>query len=158
MGYDVSGAAGYTTLGQSGSDIRAQHGVATWSTVSDERVKKDITDATAGLSFINDLRPRTFKYKAKGDIPKEFDSYEEGSTEAYKNEFTNHGFIAQEVKEAIDNHPELKDGFKMWDVREHSGQQEVGEAAVIPVLVKAVQELSTQVDELKAEIQILKGE
>ena len=46
----------------------------------------------------------------------------------------------------------------MWDVREHSGQQEVGEAAVIPVLVKAVQELSTQVDELKAEIQTLKGE
>jgi cell division protein FtsB len=45
----------------------------------------------------------------------------------------------------------------MWDVRE-TGQQEVGEAAVIPVLVKAVQELSTQVDELKAEITTLKGE
>ena len=45
----------------------------------------------------------------------------------------------------------------MWDVRE-TGQQEVGETAVIPVLVKAVQELSTQVDELKQELKTLKGE
>ena len=45
----------------------------------------------------------------------------------------------------------------MWDVRK-TGQQEVGETAVIPILVKAVQELSTQVDELKAEITTLKGE
>jgi hypothetical protein len=157
FGFNINAVAGYTTLGQGVDDIRAAHGNTTWSTVSDERVKKDITDAEAGLSFINDLRPRTFKYKAKGDLPKEFDAYEKGSTETYKNEFTNHGFIAQEVKEAVDNHPELQDGFKMWDVRE-TGQQEVGEAAVIPVLVKAVQELSTQVDELKAEIQTLKGE
>jgi hypothetical protein len=157
IGYNVTGDTGYTTLGNQSSDIRAANGNTTWSTVSDKRVKKDITDAEAGLSFINDLRPRTFKYKAKGDLPEEFDAYEEGSTEAYKNEFINHGFIAQEVKEAVDNHPELKDGFKMWDVRE-TGQQEVGEAAVIPVLVKAVQELSTMVDELKAEITTLKGE
>jgi len=158
LGYELTATGGYTTLGVATSDIRAAHGNTTWSTVSDKRVKKDITDAEAGLSFINDLRPRTFKYKAKGDLPEEFDAYEEGSTETYKNEFTNHGFIAQEVKEAVDNHPELKDGFKMWDVREHSGQQEVGEAAVIPILVKAVQELSTTVDELKAEIITLKGE
>ena len=158
IGYEIVATGGYTTLGLTTLDIRAAHGNTTWSTVSDKRVKKDITDAEAGLSFINDLRPRTFKYKTKGDLPEEFDAYEEGSTETYKNEFTNHGFIAQEVKEAVDNHPELKDGFKMWDVREHSGQQEVGEAAVIPVLVKAVQELSTMVDELKQELKTLKGE
>ena len=39
----------------------------------------------------------------------------------------------------------------MWNVRE-SGQQEVGEAAVIPVLVKAIQELSTQVEKLKVKL------
>jgi len=125
------------------------------ATVSDERVKKDIKDAEAGLSFINDLRPRTFNYKAKGDIPEEFKGYEKDSTEPYKFSTTNHGFIAQEVKETIDNHPEIKDGFSMWDVRE-TGQQEVGETAVIPILVKAVQELSMQVEELKAKLN--KGE
>ena len=157
IGYGISAAGGYTTVGLGVDDIRAAHGVATWSTVSDERVKKDIQDSEAGLSFINDLRPRIFKYKTKGDLPKEFDSYEEGSTEVYKNSKTNHGFIAQEVKEAIEKHPELKDGFRMWDVRE-TGQQEVGETAVIPILVKAVQELSAKCDSLQAEINILKGE
>ena len=53
---------------------------------SDIRVKKDIKDAEAGLSFINDLRPVTFNYKTKGEIPDNFKGYEEGSTEAYKNE------------------------------------------------------------------------
>ena len=143
MGYGLTAVSGYTTLGITTSDIRAAHGNTTWSTVSDERVKKDITDSTAGLSFI------TFKYKNKGDLPEEFNGYEEGSTEAYKNSNTNHGFIAQEVKAAIDSHSEITDGFKMWDVRE-SGQQEVGEAAVIPILVKAIQELSEKVAALEA--------
>jgi hypothetical protein len=155
IGYNIDGEAGYTTVGQAGSDIRAAHGNVTWATVSDERVKKDITDSTAGLSVINDLRPRTFKYKNKGDIPEAFSDYEEGSTETYKNTYINHGFIAQEVKEVIDNHPELKDGFKMWDIRENTGQQEVGEAAIIPILVKSVQELSAKNDSLETSNQAL---
>ena len=155
LGYGLSAVGGYTTIGIASSDIRAQNGVATWATVSDRRVKKDIEDSTAGLSFINDLRPRTFNYKNKGDLPEEFNGYEKDSTEPYKFSDTNHGFIAQEIKETIDNHPEIKDGFKMWNVME-SGQQEVAEAALIPMLVKSIQELSTQVDELKAKLN--KGE
>ena len=150
LGYNLTCAAGYTTVGDNANDIRAANGTATWATISDERVKKDITDSTAGLSFINDLRPRTFNFKAKGDLPKEFGGYEEGSTEAYKNDKTNHGFIAQEVKAVIDNHTEITDGFKMWDVRD-TGQQEVAEAALIPMLVKAIQELSAEVQKLKGE-------
>jgi len=157
FGHGIAGVAGYTTVGVDTNDIRAAHGNVTWATVSDERVKKDITDSTAGLSVINDLRPRTFKYKNKGDIPEAFAAYEEGSTETYKNTFTNHGFIAQEVKSVVDNHPELKDGFKMWDIREHDGQQEVGEAAIIPILVKAVQELSAKVEAQQSEIDTLKN-
>ena len=45
----------------------------------------------------------------------------------------------------------------MWDVRE-TGQQEVGETAIIPMLVKAIQELSAKCDSLQSEINILKGE
>ena len=148
LGYDVNGAGGYTTIGQSGSDIRAAHGVATWATVSDERYKKDIVDSTTGLSFINALQPRTFKYKNLGELPETFNAYKEGSTEVFKNSNTNHGFIAQEVKAAIDADDSIKDGFKLWDDRE-DGSQEVAEAALIPVLVKAIQELSAASDELK---------
>jgi trimeric autotransporter adhesin len=151
IGYDVNGAAGYTTIGQSGSDIRAAHGNITWATVSDERYKKDITDSTAGLSFINALRPRTFKYKTLGELPETFNAYEADSTKVFKNSNTNHGFIAQEVKAAIDADDSIKDGFRLWDDRE-DGSQEVAEAALIPVLVKAIQELSAQVEELKSQI------
>ena len=150
MGYNIDCAGGYTTLGQSGSDIRAAHGNVTWATVSDQRYKKDIVDSTAGLSFINALQPRTFKYKTLGELPETFIAYEADSTEAFKNTQTNHGFIAQEVKAAIDADDSLKDGFRLWDDRE-DGSQEVAEAALIPVLVKAIQELTARLETLEGE-------
>jgi hypothetical protein len=156
IGYDVTGAAGYTTLGKSASDIRAIHGNVTWATVSDQRYKKDIVDSTAGLSFINALQPRTFKYKTLGELPETFRAYEADSTEVFKNTQTNHGFIAQEVKAAIDADDSIKDGFRLWDDRE-DGSQEVAEAALIPVLTKAIQELSTQLDAALARITTLEG-
>ena len=149
LGHSLAAAAGYTTVGYAGSDIRAQNGVATWATVSDERYKKDIVDSEAGLSFINALRPRTFKYKNLGELPETFRAYEEGSTEVFKNSETNHGFIAQEVKAAIDADNNIKDGFRLWDERD-DGAQEVGEAALIPVLVKAIQELTARVAALES--------
>ena len=76
---------------------------------------------------------------------------------------TNHGFIAQ-VKTAIDNHPEIKDGFKMWsqDYREDEdgnaiadGRQRVAPAELIPILTKAIQELSAKNDALETRIAAL---
>jgi len=66
------------------------------------------------------------------------------------NDKTNHGFVAQEVKVAIDNHPELKDGFDMWMEDEADGRQRLGPSALIPVLVKAIQELSARVAALES--------
>ena len=62
-----------------------------------------------------------------------------------------HGFIAQEVKEVIDNHDELKDGFKMWKLKD-DGTQTVADGNLIPILVKAVQELSTEINNLKQQL------
>ena len=144
IGNGVTGAGGFTTLGQSTDDIRAENGVATWNTVSDERFKKDIVDSTAGLSFIKALKPRTFKYKTRGELPETFNAYKADSTDVFKNTNTNHGFIAQEVKAAIDAESGLKDGFKLWGERA-DGSQEIGEAALIPMLVKAIQELEARI-------------
>ena len=148
IGYDIYAEGGYTTVGNSTSDIRAAHGTATWATVSDQRYKKDIVDSTAGLSFINALQPRTFKYKTLGELPETFSAYEEGSTEVFKNSDTNHGFIAQEIKAAIDADSSIADGFKLWDDRD-DGSQEVAEAALIPILVKAIQELTARITTLE---------
>jgi hypothetical protein len=148
IGFDVAGATNYTTLGKGTDDIRAAHGNVTWATVSDERYKKDIVDSTAGLSFINALQPRTFKYKNLGELPETFSAYEADSTEVFKNSNTNHGFIAQEIKAAIDADSSIKDGFRLWDDRE-DGSQEVAEAALIPILVKAIQELTARIETLE---------
>jgi hypothetical protein len=156
LGYNVTGEGGYTTLGDSTNEIRAAHGNVTWATVSDERYKKDIVDSTAGLSFINALQPRTFKYKTLGELPEAFRAYKADSTEVFKNSNTNHGFIAQEIKAAIDADSSIADGFKLWDGRE-DGSQEVAEAALIPVLVKALQELSAKNDALEARLTTLEG-
>ncbi len=157
IGFQVGGTAGYTTIGKTTDDIRAQHGVANWTTVSDERFKKNIQTSDAGLAVINDLRPVTYNWKTKGEVPEWSKIYEAGSNEQYKNSKLNHGFIAQEVKAVIDSHSELKNGFTMWDERP-DGQQEVGETAIVPILVKAVQELSATVTTLQQEINTLKGE
>jgi len=157
LGHGVGGAGGYTTVGNGSDDIRAANGNVTWATVSDERYKKDIVDSTAGLSFVNALQPRTFKYKNKGELPSTFSAYKADSTEVFKNSDTNHGFIAQEVKAAIDSDSSIKDGFRLWDDRD-DGSQEVAEAALIPVLVKAMQELSTKVDTLTLHSSVLEQE
>ena len=154
LGHSLAAATGYTTVGHGNSDIRAAHGVATWAAVSDERYKKDIVDSEAGLSLINALRPRTFKYKTLGELPETFRTYKADSTEVFKNSETNHGFIAQEVKAAIDADSSIKDGFRLWAERD-DGAQEVAEAALIPVLVKAIQELSEQNAALTARIAAL---
>ena len=82
-------------------------------------------------------------------------SYVEGSDERVMNSDgeINHGFIAQEVKTAIDNHSELKDGFDMWseeNIEGGGGRQRVAPAALIPILVKAIQELSAEIETLKS--------
>jgi len=86
-------------------------------------------------------------YSFPGFIPT--NKQTKGSTDVFKNSNINHGFIAQEVKIAIDAHSELKDGFKLWDERDDGGQ-EVAESALIPILVKAIQELSEKIAALEA--------
>jgi hypothetical protein len=45
----------------------------------------------------------------------------------------------------------------MWDDDDDTGQQRVGETALVPVLVKAIQELSAQNAELTTRITALEG-
>ena len=112
-------------------------------------MKEEITTSTAGLSFVNDLRPVTFKWKKEKDIPTNLKGYVEGSEKRYKTDTTEHGFIAQEVKTVIDAHPELKDGFSMWGSEGGDGRQRIGDGALVPMLVKAIQELSAKVTALE---------
>jgi hypothetical protein len=143
------------TFGAGSTDSNIAAGATTITAPSDERYKENIADSTAGLSFINDLRPVTFQWKKEKDVPSNHRSYVEGSDKRVMNSDgeINHGFIAQEVKTAIDNHSELKDGFDMWseeNIEGGGGRQRVAPAALIPMLVKAIQELSAEIETLKS--------
>ena len=152
LGYNVTGTGSSTfTFGNAGSDTTCSFGSTTWSNPSDARIKEDIKDEEIGLSFINDLRPRTFRYRKEKDIPEALNTYVADSEERLISDKYQHGFVAQEVKEAIDKHSGLKDGFGMWTEDEADGKQRVGDTAVIPMLVKAIQELSAEVTKLKGE-------
>ena len=161
LGYSATGATNNSlTIGYGSTDSAFVMGnTGDWYAPSDERLKEEIQDETIGLAFINDLRPRTFRWKKRKDIAEELSwKYEdENPEERVMNGKYNHGFIAQEVKATLDNH-NLKDGFGFWMQDDTAGnQQRVGGSELIPILVKAIQELKTELDAAKARIETLEG-
>jgi len=127
---------------------------ASWTRSSDERLKKDInTNEDCGLDFINDLRTVTFKWKAPSEQPEEFTSHDPEKTEPkYKDKL--YGFIAQEVKTALDKHNITN--FNGWnsapDGDNNSIQGISYEMFVVP-LVKSIQELSKKVEDLEKKLE-----
>ena len=69
-----------TTIGATTDDTAFTNGATSLSAPSDQRYKENIETSTAGLGFINDLRPVTYKWKMKKIYLLTTESYEEGST------------------------------------------------------------------------------
>jgi hypothetical protein len=142
---------GQATLTLDGADT-------SWSATSDSRLKKDVADSTVGLNFIKSLRPVTFKWNAKNAVDNSLPQYNADSSDpVYGEGKAHHGFIAQEVKAVIDAHSDVANGHNIW-VEDPDGTQQVAPSALIPMLVKAVQELSATITTLQQEINTLKGE
>ena len=134
----IGTSAGNATLALDGSDT-------SWAASSDSRLKKDVADCAVGLDFIKDLRPITYKWDAKDAIANTLPQYDADSSDpVYGSGKTQHGFIAQEVKTAIDAHSGLKNGFTMWS-EDPNGTQQIAPAALIPMLVNAIQELEARI-------------
>jgi hypothetical protein len=110
----------------------------TISGISDGRLKENIRDLDVGLSAVMALKPRRFDWKKEsGNDGKEV-----------------MGFIAQEVETLF---PELIDEFKKGEDSESDITYKTLRQDFIPLLVKAMQEQQVQIQELKAEIEILKN-
>ena len=157
IGSGVTAGTEVVTIGKALDYITCDFGEnATWShAASDRRAKKDIIDNTLGLSFINDLKTVTFKRKPQSEYPEEFECYDAEATERKNPDNIHYGFIAQDVKEAMDKAG--LDKFPAWKVSE-AGCQSLGETEFITPLVKAVQELSAKIDTIQTEINNLKAE
>ena len=103
----------------------------------------------------------TYNWKKKKDVDSSITGYyEEGSEDpvlghTYGTKL--HGFIAQECKTAIDNHSDsFGDGFNLWRQGDH-GMQTIAQGELVPMLVKAIQELSAQNAALTARIEALES-
>ena len=115
------------------------------TSLSDERDKKDITDLEYGLDFIESLQPKQFvwdnrtetaitKDEEGNDVTEEIHSANKG-----KKDF---GFIAQDVQ-TLDN-----DILRLvYD--ENPDKLEISYGKLVPILVKAVKELSDKVKALE---------
>ena len=104
------------------------------TSLSDARDKKDVTDLRAGLDFVKALRPVEFVWD---------DRDEEG-----RHDVADFGFIAQDLKAAQED-VEMADVLKLvYD--ENPEKLEASYGKLLPILVKAIQELSAEVEALKA--------
>jgi hypothetical protein len=152
MGLNVVGNADDSfCFGNGSTDSAIAFGATSITAPSDIRLKEDIEDEVVGLDFINELRPVTFRWKKAKDVPEELSAHVSASEKRIMNGKYNHGFISQEVKEVIDNNPDIKEGFDMWTEDEADGRQRIGESALIPMLVKSIQELTARIEELEGE-------
>ena len=154
---DNQTAIGYQATTDSANDIAIGNtsvdeikGQVDFSTFSDERIKTNIIDGDLGLNFINMLKTRKFNKVCPADYP---DSIRKPADEsaAFTDSQTNKiwdGLIAQEVKSAIDS---CSTTFSGWNEESNSKQLVTYSTLVIP-LIKAVQELSEQVEELKSKL------
>jgi hypothetical protein len=97
--------------------------------ISDVRTKENIVDSKDGLDIINALRPVRFDFK-------------EGFGFERKNQL---GFIAQEVEKVF---PDIVDEWK-FKPEDEITYKTVGPSGLIPVLVKAIQELEARIKELE---------
>ena len=107
--------------------------VQTISTLSDARDKTDIQELPEGLAFIDSLNPVKFQWQTRDGNGKD------GTYEA--------GFIAQELQSA---QSEADADYLGLVMDENPDRLEASYGKLVPMLVKAIQELKSEVEQLKA--------
>jgi hypothetical protein len=122
-------------------------GQVSWSTLSDGRFKKDVKEDVAGLAFIQQLRPVSYVVDtdAQDKLLRRPDSLQlkQARTPAIRQT----GFIAQEVEQVVKTAGYT---FNAVDApQEGRGHYSLRYADFVVPLVRAVQELSAQVEELQ---------
>jgi hypothetical protein len=89
-------ATGYIVAGNTPGGIYQGNNSASWSTTSDQRLKKNIADNHVGLDAINAVRVRNFEYR----LPEEVDAELDASC-AINKEGIQLGVIAQELQTVL---------------------------------------------------------
>jgi trimeric autotransporter adhesin len=149
---------GYNTKGTASDQVRIGNtsvtsigGQVAWSNLSDGRFKKELRSDVAGMDFIRQLKP--VSYIVDKDALNKFlgipDSMRASTSETERNT-RQVGFVAQEVEAIMKN-----SGFVFSGIESPKNENDLyairyGEF-VVP-LVKAMQELMAEVDQLKEQL------
>jgi len=120
-------------INPNGGGVYQGNNSSTWSTTSDQRLKKNIVDNTNGLSKITSIRVRNFEYK----LPEEVTELD--SSCAVANTGVQLGVIAQELQQIL---PECVK-------TESTGVMTVDTDNLTWYLVNAIKELKAEIDLLK---------
>lgn len=121
----------------------------TITSLSDARDKKNIKPLTMGLDFIMKLQPRQFNWDKR-------EWYENNISDGSKTEnFPTAGFIAQELDSAQN---EFSAEWLKLVMKDNPDKWEATYGNLLPVIVKALQELKSENDRLKEENTVLTGE
>ena len=146
LGNDATcNAANQITLGNS-SVTALRCADTTIASLSDQRDKTDIVDSSYGLDFVRTLRPVQFKWQRRDLVAGDSTSSHNGKTRV--------GFIAQELQAAMPaNENDVLD--LVYDVNPERIEAKYGN--LIPILTKAVQDLSAANDVLVARVAALES-
>jgi hypothetical protein len=133
---------------------------------SDAREKTDVADASLGLSFINALRPVSYKWiEGSKEVVRQVFRDTQGNeceptasdavpseiiTKSIPGQRTHWGLLAQEVKAACDSAGVDFGGWVLTEKDNQDSQQALRYDQFIAPLIKAVQELSKKVADLEA--------
>ena len=141
----ICSAANQITLGNS-SVTALRCGATTIASLSDQRDKTDIVDSSYGLDFVSTLRPVQFKWDRRNLVAGDETSIMNGKSRV--------GFIAQELQAAMPNNEnDILD--LVYDVNPERIEAKYGN--LIPILTKAIQDLSTANDALTARVAALES-
>ncbi len=110
--------------------------------LSDIRIKKDVADLTDGLDIVKQLKPKTFKYTEDSEF------YNEKTKDKIK-----YGFVANEVEAVAPQYTDTGKGS--IGGKEVNDFKSLSTTKMLPMLVKAIQELSTALDAAVARIKEL---
>ena len=119
-----------------GGGVYQGNNSSSWSTTSDQRLKKNIADNNDGLDKINSIRVRNFEYRVENEIT------ELPTHCAIKKEGVQLGVIAQELQAVL---PECVK-------QETTGVLSVDTDNLTWYLINAVKQLKAEIDQLKGNV------
>jgi hypothetical protein len=134
-------ASNTITLGDSNiTALRCQ--VTSITSLSDQRDKKEIEPLEVGLDFVNKLKPVSFQWNMRPKLDEEGNVISVG-----KVDIPDIGFIAQDMVK-VEDELNFADYLQL-SYRDNPEALEVSQGRLIPILVKAIQDLSAKIELLE---------